>query len=156
MASRSASHRRMLPSTSVNSNVTVPEGNPIRPLCTRQRPTGLVLLALDVDDLAERVPHLNQVGRVGHHLVDDLMKLQSALGLGESAEPVRLWQELRGAWAAVDRWRLFAALCDSATKQGLHRPDLPSAGAMAARHRGRRNLWRRSPASSMQDGGAPC
>src|SRR5215470_8795514 len=37
MASRSASHSPTLPSTSVNSNVTVPEGNPIRPLCTRPR-----------------------------------------------------------------------------------------------------------------------
>src|SRR5215469_13010388 len=34
MASLSASHSRMLPSTSVNSNVTIPEGSPIRPLCT--------------------------------------------------------------------------------------------------------------------------
>ncbi len=34
MASGSASHSRMLPSMSVNSNVTRLEGNPIRPLCT--------------------------------------------------------------------------------------------------------------------------
>src|SRR5580704_816875 len=34
IASRSASHRRVLSSTAVNTNVTVPEGTPIRPLCT--------------------------------------------------------------------------------------------------------------------------
>src|SRR5487761_1084686 len=34
MASRAASHNRMLPSMSVNSNVTVPEGPTIRSLCT--------------------------------------------------------------------------------------------------------------------------
>ena len=34
MASRPTSHSRTLPSMSVNTNVTMPEGSPIHPLCT--------------------------------------------------------------------------------------------------------------------------
>src|SRR5215210_3832033 len=37
------------------------------------RRTAIDLVALDVDDLAERVPDLHQVCRVGHHLVDVLV-----------------------------------------------------------------------------------